>query len=167
MTKSVFSLQRLTASKKTMRAAAALAMWSLTTPVYSGGLTNFVKDVTERTTVYVFAEHSDASLLPAQETRRGVAAIVYSPSAYKRGKKTESAFQVAQVSNVLDGQFFVADLTPTRDYTLLAADDGENKILGLSSGAWIGTTIVLVAVGLTAWMTNDDGNRDGLPASGN
>ncbi len=155
MIKPVFSLHRLAGCKKTMRTAAAVALLSLATPVYSGGLTNLVKGVTDRTTLYMFAEYSDASFSPTMQTKRGVAAIVYSPSRHNRGTGSESAFRVTQVSNALGGQYTVMDLTPVRDYTLNAAKKEERKYWGMTSGAWIGTTIILLGVGLAAWLTND------------
>ncbi len=138
-----------------MRTAAAVALWSLTAPVYSGGLTNLVKGVTDRTVLYAFAEQSDTSFSPTLQTKRGVAAIVYSPSKRNRTMNSQSAFRVTQVSNALGGQYTVMDLTPARDYTLNAAKKEERKYLGMTSGGWIGTTIVVLGVGLAAWLTND------------
>ncbi|MEE8342618.1 MAG: hypothetical protein V3R51_02335, partial [Gammaproteobacteria bacterium] len=74
---------------------------------------------------------------------------------HNRGTGSESAFRVTQVSNALGGQYTVMDLTPVRDYTLNAAKKEERKYWGMTSGAWIGTTIILLGVGLAAWLTND------------
>jgi len=164
MAKSVFSLQRLAESKKTIRAVTAVALWSLTAPVYSGGLTNFVKNVTDRTILYVYSEQSDAQISPTLETKRGVAAIVYSASENKHGLTSSSAYRVSQVSSALGEHYTVTDLTPVRDYTLNAAKKEEDrKYWGMTSGAWIGTTIVVLGVGFAASSTNDDGNRDNNP----
>lgn len=160
MKSSVFSLQRLVGCKKIIRAVTAVALCALTAPAYSGGLASLVKGVTDRTTIYLYAEQDAAPYSTRYTDKSGIAAIVYSPVNKIGGNRlSSSASRVAAVSNALDGRYMVTDMMLARDYVMNAEKKDGVMGTGITSGAMIGFTILIVGIGLAVWSTNDDGNR--------